>query len=63
MCFGSGAPAYKKPEFGALPSLRVDTSNKDKKGKAPKLKDVELTREGRSTRSLLNPNMEQDYGS
>lgn len=61
MCFGSGAPAYKKPEFGDLPSLRVDTSN-GKKGKAPKLKDVELTREGKSTRSLLNPTMGQNYG-
>lgn len=24
MCFGSGAPKYTPPKFGALPSLRVD---------------------------------------
>lgn len=61
MCFGSGAPKYKKPDFGALPSTRVDTSGKGKK--APTLKDVKLTREGQAPRSLLNPNMGQDYGS
>lgn len=58
MCFGSGAPDYKKPEFGALPSTRT------KKGarKAPKLKDVDMSsmmadeRTGQAPRSLLNPN-------
>ena len=59
MCFGSGAPKYKKPDFGPLPSTSVS-----KKGrKAPTLKDVKLTREGQAPRSLLNPNMGQDYGS
>jgi len=53
MCFGSGAPKYKKPDFGELPSLSVSKS----KRKAPELKDVKLTREGQAPRSLLNPNM------
>jgi len=28
MCFGSGAPKYKKPDFGPLPSLYVDPNTK-----------------------------------
>ena len=61
MCFGSGAPAYKKPEFGALPSLRVDVSKDGKERKAPTLKDVGLTREGQTSRSLLNPKMKEEF--
>ncbi len=56
MCFGSGAPKYKKPDFGPLPSTSV--SKKDRK--APALKDVKMTREGQAPRSLLNPNMEKE---
>mgnify|MGYP001034294398 CR=1 FL=1 len=59
MCFGSGAPQYKKPDFGDLPSTSVDTSNGRK---APALKDVKLTRKGQKTRSLLSPNMTNTYG-
>lgn len=28
MCFGGGAPKYKKPDFGELPSLYVDPNTK-----------------------------------
>ena len=28
MCFGGGAPKYKKPDFGPLPSLYVDPNTK-----------------------------------
>jgi hypothetical protein len=63
MCFGSGSPKYKKPEFGALPSTRV---SKKRNRKAPELKDVDMSsmladeRTGQKQRSLLNPNRNSD---
>jgi len=59
MCFGSGAPAYKKPEFGALPSLKMGET---RAGAGPDLKDVKLQRKGKKTRSLLNPQSSEGYG-
>ena len=56
MCFGSGAPKYKKPEFDELPSTRVERGDR----KAPVLKDVEVVRKGKAPRSLLNPYMADD---
>ena len=58
MCFGSGAPAYKKPEFGPLPSTAMGDS---KKVMGQDLKDVKLQRKGKKTRSPLNPQSPEGY--
>ncbi len=50
MCFGSGAPKYTPPKFGALPSLKVDKTKREEQV----LKDVpKPVRRGMQQRTLL----------
>jgi len=55
MCFGGGAPEYKKPDFGPLPSLRAD-EEEGVLDQTPKYSDRRTGMQARSffTRTSMN---------
>tara|TARA_B110000908_G_scaffold71176_1_gene85897 strand:- start:19026 stop:19205 length:180 start_codon:yes stop_codon:yes gene_type:complete len=55
MCFGSGVPAYKKKDYGPLPSLGTDTSSGEGEPSIkPAMNDL-VVRQGKTRRSMLMP--------